>query len=96
MQGGCARLSLAGHNISSPHSATTPCSFTCAITLPSHSASFPLLPGHVWCTAGRFGLYGWLRMLLVSYFSNLVGALLLVGLMKGAGGEQLGRDGAKS
>ncbi|PRW59472.1 formate nitrite transporter [Chlorella sorokiniana] len=32
---------------------------------------------------GRFGLYGWLRMLVVSYFSNLVGALLLVGLMKG-------------
>lgn len=31
--------------------------------------------------AGRFGLYGWLRMLVVSYFSNLVGALLLVGLM---------------
>lgn len=31
-------------------------------------------------TAGRFGLYGWLRMLVVSYFSNLVGALLLVGL----------------
>lgn len=28
--------------------------------------------------AGRFGLYGWLRMLVVSYFSNLVGALLLV------------------
>eukprot|EP00887_Chlorella_sp_A99_P002788 scaffold6.g2788.t1 len=33
---------------------------------------------------GRFGLLGWLRMLLVSYFSNLVGALLLVGLMVGA------------
>lgn len=28
--------------------------------------------------AGRFGLYGWLRMLVVSYFSNLLGALLLV------------------
>ena len=38
--------------------------------------------------AGRFGLYGWARMLLVSYFSNLVGALLLVGLMKGGDGER--------
>lgn len=39
---------------------------------------FPL-PHRPLC-AGRFGLYGWLRMLVVSYFSNLVGALLLVGL----------------
>ncbi|KAL4428475.1 hypothetical protein ABPG75_002564 [Micractinium tetrahymenae] len=38
----------------------------------------------VGCWEGKFGLIGWLRMLVVSYFSNLVGALLLVGLMKGA------------
>jgi len=49
-------------------------SFSTTYQAPSSSISTP---------AGRFGLYGWFRMLFVSYFSNLVGALLLVGLMKG-------------
>ena len=52
--------------------------------LHSPLSSHPVAP-----YAGRFGLYGWARMLLVSYFSNLVGALLLVGLMKGGDGERV-------
>ncbi len=56
------------------------------------AAQHALLPAHatpVPTPAGRFGLYGWLRMLVVSYFSNLVGALLLVRCRLGAGGLRL-------
>ena len=44
--------------------------------LSQHRAQRPPAP------AGRFGLYGWLRMLVVSYFSNLLGALLLVSCLR--------------
>lgn len=48
------------------------------------ACSAAAVPLRYWLgTAGRFGLYGWARMLVVSYFANLVGALLLVGLMMG-------------
>ena len=43
------------------------------------------------CYAGRYGLLGALRCLLTSYFTNLVGALMLMGLMVG-GGVFIGRE----
>lgn len=64
----------------------------CYVLLPFHpsclSAHRTLLH-HPCPPAGRFGLYGWLRMLMVSYFSNLVGALLLVSLLVGSRRELL-------
>lgn len=43
----------------------------------------PFLSHFVAHTAGKYGMLGALRTLLVSYFCNLAGALMLVGLMSG-------------
>ena len=53
---------------------------------PSYSTAF--LPAY---RAGRYGLLGALRCLMTSYFTNLVGALMLMGLMVG-GGVFIGRE----
>lgn len=52
--------------------------FGSAYDCPASLALPPLPP------TGKFGLYGAVRMLIVPYFSNLVGSLLLLGLQAGS------------
>ena len=65
-----ARLWRLLHAVSGRVKVASPCNH---LSIPDRPAKPP--PPHP-LPAGKFGLIGWLRMLLVSYFSNLVGAPL--------------------